>query len=60
MTFGRPFMMPNSVVQLDLPVNQSLERLTVMGSSIGSMSNVDAPDTVCFFTATMYVPILMF
>lgn len=53
MTFGRPSMMPNSIVKLDLPINQNLERLTMLGASAASTNPLDPPDTVCFFTATM-------
>jgi hypothetical protein len=55
MTFGRPCMLPNSIAKLDLPSGQSLERLSLLGGSFRSMSILDPPDTVCFFTATMYV-----
>lgn len=55
MTFGRPATMPNYYVKLDLPINQNLERLTMMGNSVGSVSSLDPPDTVCLFTATVYV-----
>jgi hypothetical protein len=56
MTFGRPCMLPNSIAKLDLPFSQSLERLTMLGGS-SSTSTLGPPDTVCFFTATMYVRI---
>ncbi|OAL37349.1 hypothetical protein AYO20_03198 [Fonsecaea nubica] len=53
MTFGRPCMMPNSIVKVDLPLNQNLERLSMLGHSATSMSSLDPPDTVCLFTATI-------
>ncbi|OAL32981.1 hypothetical protein AYO22_00066 [Fonsecaea multimorphosa] len=53
MTFGRPCMMPNSIIKLDLPLNQNLERLSMLGHSATSMSTLDPPDTVCLFTATI-------
>ncbi|OAP63482.1 hypothetical protein AYL99_02709 [Fonsecaea erecta] len=53
MTFGRPCMMPNSIIKLDLPLNQNLERLSMLGHSATSMSSLDPPDTVCLFTATI-------
>ncbi|OCT54128.1 C6 transcription factor [Cladophialophora carrionii] len=53
MTFGRPCMMPNCIVKLDLPVNQNLEKLTMLGGSLAAPSRLDPPDTVCFFTATI-------
>jgi hypothetical protein len=56
MTFGRPCMMPNCIVKLDLPINQNLEKLTMLGGSAAGPSNLDPPDTVCFFTATMCAP----
>ena len=54
MTFGRPCMLPNSIAKLDLPFGQSLEKLTIIGGPSRSTSSLDPPDTVCFFTATMY------
>jgi hypothetical protein len=53
MTFGRPCMMPNCIVKLDLPINQNLEKLTMLGGSAAGPSSLGPPDTVCFFTATM-------
>ena len=55
MTFGRPCMLPNFIARLDLPLNQSLEKLTMLRGSFSSTNTLDPPDTVYFFTATMYV-----
>ncbi|KIX01785.1 uncharacterized protein Z518_09512 [Rhinocladiella mackenziei CBS 650.93] len=52
MTFGRPATIPNDYLKLDLPVNQNLEKLTMMGSS-AAVSSLDPPDTVCLFIATI-------
>lgn len=53
MTFGRPATIPNHYMRLELPVNQNLEKLSMMGTSTGSLSTLDPPDTVCLFIATM-------
>lgn len=54
MTFGRPPTIPNDYMKLDLPLNQNLDKLTVLGSTAASVGTLDPPDTVCFFIATMY------
>lgn len=54
MTFGRPSNIPNEYMKLDLPLNQNLERLTMMTNSTVSVGSMDTPDTVCFFISTMY------
>lgn len=55
MTFGRPSTIPNEYMKLDLPVNQSLEKLALatIGTSRSSVEGLDAPDTVCLYIATM-------
>lgn len=53
MTFGRPATIPNHYMRLELPINQNLEKLSLMGTSTASLSSLDPPDTVCLFIATM-------
>ncbi|KAJ4680160.1 hypothetical protein HRR95_003879 [Exophiala dermatitidis] len=53
MTFGRPPTIPNDYMKLDLPLNQNLDKLTVLGSTAASVGTLDPPDTVCFFIATI-------
>lgn len=55
MTFGRPATIPNSYMTLDLPINQSLDKLAMAAPASAGHNGIEAPDTVCLFTATMYV-----
>lgn len=57
MTFGRPSSIPNEYVKLDLPVNQSFEKLatTPIASTATSGDHFEPPETVCLYIATMCV-----
>jgi hypothetical protein len=61
MTFGRPPTIPNEYMKLELPVNQSLEKIALattqsMGNAVPASEGPTQSDTVCFYIATMYVP----
>ncbi len=58
MTFGRPPTIPNEYMKLELPVNQSLEKIamaTTIGNAAITGEGPTQSDTVCFYIATMYV-----
>ena len=55
MTFGRPPILPNHYFTMEMPMSKSLE--TMMPSS--EVASSSTPDTVCLFTATIELYLLL-
>ena len=55
MTFGRPPILPNHYFTMELPVSKSLEAFVPSREVVSS----SAPDTVCLFTATIQLYLLV-